>query len=117
MIRTVCLCVGLLLATGSAAEESRSDLFSQQPGRYQIVISPQIAKSTFLVDTANGRVWQLTTITDVNDSPSVWLFMPRIDDDPALTQFAREHGLKKDAPAFLGSAPVRPQSPMKLNSN
>ena len=69
------------LTTGSvasgAAQESRSDLFSQQPGRYQIITSPQAVKFTFLLDTATGRVWQLATFTDIKGDPTLWQIMPR----------------------------------------
>ena len=55
MIRFACLGMCLVLTSADAsAQESRSDLFSQQPGRYQIVMNPQVRADTFLLDTATG---------------------------------------------------------------
>jgi hypothetical protein len=49
-------------------------------GRYQIVASPTGAShDTFLIDTANGSVWQLNTITALQNEPEVWEPMPRFD--------------------------------------
>jgi hypothetical protein len=107
------------LAATAIAQESRSDLFSQQPGRYQIIMNPQLARNTFLLDTATGRVWQLTTFSDVNDTPSVWTIMPRVDNDLEIGQLVRERGLKPKEPS-LSLPPVppgKPQGPMRLNSN
>jgi hypothetical protein len=60
----------LVLASADAsAQESRSDLFSQQPGRYQIVMNPQIRADTFLLDTATGKIWQLAKLTMGNPFP------------------------------------------------
>jgi hypothetical protein len=106
-------------AATAVAQESRSDLFSQQPGRYQILMNPQLVRNTFLLDTATGRVWQLTTFTDVNDTPSVWTIMPRVDNDMEISQLVRERGLKPKEPSLSPPpAPaVKPQGPMRLNSN
>lgn len=95
------LAIGLGLAVGFAtqasAEESRSDLFSQQPGRYQIVINPQARPDTFLLDTATGRVWQLVQYSDLKDTPPAWQLMKRIDNDLDLKKLQREYGVKKDS--------------------
>jgi hypothetical protein len=94
------LAIGLGLAVASAtqvlAEESRSDLFAQQPGRYQIVINPQARADTFLLDTATGRVWQLVQYSDLKDTPPAWQLMKRIDNDLDLKKLQKEHG-KKDS--------------------
>jgi hypothetical protein len=118
MLRVACSWIGLVcaLATTASAQESRSDLFSQQPGRYQIVINPQVARYTFLVDTATGRVWQLTTYTDLNDSPLTWSIMPRVDNDADISRLAMEHGVRPKEGAST-TPPAKPQAPMRLNSN
>jgi hypothetical protein len=98
-MRVLAIGLGLALAFGLAnealAEEFRSDLFSQQPGRYQIIINPQARTDTFLLDTATGRVWQLVKYGDLNDEPSVWQQMNRIDNDADLKKLQKERGFKK----------------------
>jgi hypothetical protein len=91
--------LGLALVFGfvneALAEESRSDLFSQQPGRYQIIINPQTRTDTFLLDTATGRVWQLVKYNDLNNEPPAWQLMTRIDNDVDLKKLQKERGFKK----------------------
>ena len=82
------------LASDASAQESRSDLFSQQPGRYQIVINPQARADTFLLDTATGRVWQLIKYGDLNGEPPAWQLMKRIDSDLDLKKLRSEFGVK-----------------------
>ena len=99
-MRLLAIGLGLVavgFATQASAEESRSDLFSQQPGRYQIVINPQARADTFLLDTATGRVWQRVQYGDLKDTPPAWQLMKRIDNDLDLKKLQREHGVKKDS--------------------
>jgi hypothetical protein len=113
--------VGWALAAGTCvssaqpthAQQSRSDLFSQQPGRYQIVISPHGARDTFLVDTGTGRVWQLVKFTDLVGEPDVWRIMPRVDNDVDQARLAAERGMKS-APSI--SAPAAPPSRTPSNA-
>jgi len=102
------IAVGLGMSFGMAsyasAQDSRSDLFSQQPGRYQIVINPQARADTFLLDTATGRVWQLIKYGDLNGEPPAWQLMHRIDNDLDLKKLRSEFGVK--APGQL----TRPDS-------
>jgi hypothetical protein len=119
MTPTPLVIIGLLLASavGSRAEESRSDLFAQQPGRYQIIISPQVARNTFLLDTATGRVWQLGVYSDLKDDPTAWIIMPRIDDDSDLSRLVKEHGTKPKTdlpPMSLGSPAGNSKPPLQL---
>jgi hypothetical protein len=67
-------------------------------------MNPQLARNNFLLDTATGRVWQLTTFSDVDDTPSVWTFMPRVDNNLGISQLVRERGLKPKGPPFLSTA-------------
>ena len=98
--------LGLAIAVASEAlaQESRSDLFSQQPGRYQIVINPQARADTFLLDTATGRVWQLIKYGDLNGEPPAWQLMKRIDNDLDLKKLRNEFGVKSSG------QPARPDS-------
>jgi hypothetical protein len=114
MIPKLPLIFGLTVALigSGAAEESRSDLFSQQPGRYQIVTSPQSAKFTFLIDTATGRIWQLATFTDIKGDPTIWEIMPRIDSNEELTLFVKQRGVKPGEEPVASS--VKPKQPVQL---
>jgi hypothetical protein len=121
MFRIVCLLAGLAFATCAAAQEPRSDLFSQQPGRYQIVINPQVRADTFLLDTATGRVWQLVKFTDIN--ATAWQIMKRLDSELDLVKLIGEQGIKTKEPEPVSLPPIvtpiapKPRSPLKLNSN
>lgn len=48
------------------------------PQRYQMVSNPQMT-DTYLLDNQKGRIWQLTTSTDVPGHPEVWEEMDIID--------------------------------------
>jgi hypothetical protein len=63
--------------------------------RYQIVISPHNARDTFLLDTETGRVWQPTVFTFLNNEPTVWKIMPRIDDDDDYDKVVNDYGRKQ----------------------
>ena len=105
-VRLLAIGLGLAFAVASEAlaQESRSDLFSQQPGRYQIVINPQARADTFLLDTATGRVWQLIIYGDLNGEPPAWQLMKRVDSDLDLKKLRNEFGVKS------AGQPVRPDS-------
>jgi hypothetical protein len=77
-----------LYSTCALAQETRT---TSQPsttqGRYVIVFSPLARADTFLLDTETGRVWQLTTYTDVAGEPRVWRNMLRIDSEADLIKW------------------------------
>lgn len=64
-------------------------------GRYQIFFSPHMRADTFLLDTETGKIWKFLKYTDIEDEPSVWLYMDRIDNITQLIQFASRHKIKK----------------------
>ena len=55
----------------------------EQVGRYTIVINPVNAADVFLLDTAQGRVWQRVQF----DNLYVWQSMFRLDDADAQRTF------------------------------
>ncbi len=116
MFRTVALCAGLMLSTSwtLAAQEVRSDLFSQQPGRFQIIFNPSIRADTFLLDTGTGKVWQLTKFTDLKNDPVAWVYMDRLDDGQEVLMWAKDKAKPQEknpasaTPSLRGNP--RPQS-------
>ena len=58
------------------------------PGRYQIVINPNVRADTWLLDTETGRVWTHSAVSDVKGSPTVWMIEPRFDSDDEFSQWA-----------------------------
>jgi hypothetical protein len=111
MIAKLAVGIGLasILALSAVAEEARSDLFSQQPGRYQIIVSPHVAKHTFMIDTATGRVWQLVQFNDLKGEPNGWQLMPRVDGDADLFRVVGTYGIKpKETPGI--PLRVRPET-------
>ena len=54
-------------------------------GRYQIFFNPNVRADTFLVDTEDGRIWRMTTVTDVVGEPTVWLPERRLDNDQEVS--------------------------------
>ena len=110
MIRFACLGMCLVLTSADAsAQESRSDLFSQQPGRYQIVMNPQVRADTFLLDTATGKIWQMAKLTDMKGEPVVWQYMERLDNPLDVINLAGRLGWKaKEAASPASSAAAQP---------
>jgi hypothetical protein len=92
----------------------KSDLLKSPPtqGRYQIVMSPHVARDTFLLDTETGRVWQLTAFMFLNGEPAVWNLMPRIDNLEDHQRVVNDHG-RKSPPATAKKLP--PISPPQSN--
>ena len=98
------------------AQESRADLFSQQPGRYQIVFNPQVRADTFMIDTATGKVWQMVKYSDLADTPTVWQIMKRVDNDIDMLNLINSKGIK---PKESSAAPIiplsKPKGPIRLD--
>lgn len=53
-------------------------------GRYQIVSNAQGRTAPFLLDTQEGRVWQLKEFSGLEGSPAAWQEMTVIDDKGRL---------------------------------
>lgn len=89
--------------------KSVSPTTSPQPyGRFQIVISPFTERSTYLLDTETGAVWQLQVFTSLNGDPLVWNAMPRVNNDDDMARVVSEFGKKPGAKA-AGARPVAPE--------
>ena len=56
-------------------------------GRFQIFFNPNVRADTFLVDTQTGKVWRMTTYTDIIGEPTIWQFMERIDTKEQLNKW------------------------------
>lgn len=84
----------ILLSTFSYSATAQQSA-STSSARFQIFLNPNVRADTFLVDTNTGRVWRLTTFKDIEDNPTVWISMDRIDDDKQLMNFVRSHKLKQ----------------------
>ena len=76
-------------------------LFSQSPhtqeiadGRYQIVFRPELARDTWLLDTATGRVWREAQYPEILEDPVVWKLMERIDSNEDMFNWLRTQELK-----------------------
>src|SRR5580704_5879518 len=68
------------------------------PGRYQIVFNPNMRADTFLLDTATGKVWRMTQITDLKTEPDVWMYVWRIDTPSEEGALAVFYGTKEVPP-------------------
>ena len=69
------------------AIDQRSKSFD---GRFQIVMRDDVRADTFLLDTQEGMVWQMTQYSDVEGQPVVWLIMNRLDTEADVLPFAIE---------------------------
>ncbi len=86
--------VALLLLGGAvvfAQNKSQTPSPSQTtlaPGRYQIVMNPNIARDTFLLDTQTGRVWVETEVTNIDGHPHLWKIEDRVDNQEQFTEWS-----------------------------
>jgi hypothetical protein len=76
------------------------------PGRYQIVFSPRLERSTYMIDTATGRVWSPITFTNLTDEPTAWRLMDRMDIDADEPKLIAKYGFKKAATPTSKNATV-----------
>ncbi len=90
------LLVAVLVAHGQdpsrPANDQRSKTFD---GRFQIVMRDGLRADTFLLDTQEGMVWQMTQYTDVEGQPVLWLIMKRLDTEADVLEFAIEARMGK----------------------
>jgi hypothetical protein len=86
-------------------------------GRFVVVHSPQVERDTVLLDTATGRTWTESQITDVKGDPLVWVPMPQMNGAADWSALVAQHGSKgKQAAAeywtdVASSAPASPETP------
>ena len=82
------------------------------PGRYQLVINPNVRADTFLLDTQTGRIWMPTEYTNLGPipgmgpKPTVWQFQDRVDNQEELARWIQ---IKKDE--LLNTAKRPPVTP------
>lgn len=93
MTKAALVALGLLATMGSAHAQRAADA----PGRYQIVMNPNAAVHTYLLDTATGRIWQLSRFTFLNGDPQAWDIMERLDNGEEYRGFVSRHGRKTPA--------------------
>lgn len=65
-------------------------------GRFQIVIA-QDARRTFLLDTVQGKVWQLTRWDDLEGEPLAWSQMSVLSEFADYDRFSKMHKPKRAA--------------------
>lgn len=92
-----CFCL-TVVASPAVAQQKPGLNGGTEVGRYQIIFNPQVRADTFLLDTATGRIWQLTRFTDLKQEPSAWLYMSRLDNDQEVVIFGRGYQLKPTGP-------------------
>ena len=91
------LCLGVLL-TGCTETDKRPAVVSEKSdaGRY-VVVFPRDARgveSTFLVNTAEGQVWQLRQFSELNGDPLAFVHVPIFSIAGDEERFIKNHGLK-----------------------
>ena len=101
-IRSFMVAAILLIAIGPIAAQdqpkSAPATATPQPyGRYQIVTSPFSERSTFLLDTETGTVWQLQGSNVLIGEPLFWNIMPRVDNDEDMARMVAKFGKKSAA--------------------
>ncbi|HTS48294.1 MAG TPA: hypothetical protein VMH05_10150 [Bryobacteraceae bacterium] len=97
-IITIALLQVLVLGVGYSqnSKPAQPIIQSGTNGRYQIVMNPEFARNTFLVDTQVGKVWRLTQFTDVKGEPTGWVVMARLDTDQDVFAWALRQGFKPE---------------------
>ena len=81
------LIVILLVLFSSLSQAQQRGIPDSTCGRFQIFFNPNVRADTFLVDTQTGKVWHLTTYTDVIGNPIIWQYMERIDSKEQLDKW------------------------------
>jgi hypothetical protein len=66
-------------------------------GRFQIIIHPGTGVQTFLLDTVEGKVWQLSRYTDLEGEPLAWSDMSVLTFSEYDT-FLKTHKAKTEVP-------------------
>ena len=114
---TLITLAGILFHSGALAQEAPKLL----PGRYQIIMHPTFRADQYLLDTATGKIWQLTKFGTLKGEPEAWKFMTRLDDQAEYVSFLMSHP-SASKPVDLYPKPVPPPArppkiapPQKLN--
>jgi hypothetical protein len=68
-----------------------------------------------LLDTATGKVWQLTKFDDLENGPTAWRYMDRLDNGSQLMEWAAQRTPKKELVAPDPSSPSKTRSHLKLD--
>jgi hypothetical protein len=100
--------VSTVVATASAQDLPKATVptvAAHAHGRYQIVISPFTERSTYLLDTETGAVWQLEALATLNGEPLVWNLMPRVDTDADMADIVSRFGKKPGTKATQPGPP------------
>jgi hypothetical protein len=96
-LRTILLLVLLSTATGASAQSAPSaGQIQSSGGRYQILMNPELARNTFLLDTVTGRVWALMSYAFLKNEPRIWTLMDRVDAEADEERVVAKYGLKPD---------------------
>lgn len=69
------------------------------PGRYQIIMRPNIRADTFLLDTQTGRIWIPIEYTNVKGQPTIWKYEERVDNQAAYEQWEMRQESLPQTPA------------------
>jgi hypothetical protein len=85
------LLIGMILAAFIGPSWGQE---AQQPGRFQIIIRPDVRADTFLLDTETGKVWRLVQFSDLNGEPTVWEPIDRLDGSFDFMALAQKYGAK-----------------------
>jgi hypothetical protein len=111
--------VAMFTYSYAPAQDARSDLFSKQPGRYQIVMHPTFRADQYLLDTSTGQIWQMTKFGGLQGEPEAWKYMTRLDTESEYVAFLLSKPSSKpaneNAAAAVPPSRAKAQSPMKLN--
>lgn len=111
LIGTAITAILVGLGPAGAQEQTRNatPVTSSSYGRYQIVISPFTERSTYLLDTETGSVWQLQIMTSLNGDPLVWNLMPRVSDEQDMARLVSQFGKKGAKGPGPGARPMAPE--------
>lgn len=101
-IRGLIVAATLLTTVGPVGAQDQlkpaAPVATPQPyGRFQIVTSQFSERSTFLIDTETGTVWQLQGSTFLVGEPLIWNIIPRIDNDDDMARLVAKYGKKSAA--------------------
>lgn len=78
--------IGLAVQTAAphAPAPAQTVSAATTPGRYQIVINPNLRADTFLLDTQDGKIWRMTKYGQLEGDPIAWEFEIRLDNGQQL---------------------------------
>ena len=95
LLLAVCVGVAGLLYRAGAQQATNVKPTVSANERYRIVINNNVRADTFLLDTATGKTWVQTSITDLRGGPTVWMYREHIDDVQGYAAWLRGQKLKQ----------------------